>query len=182
MRPSTPHQRARNRGRSASLPPINRIAQEAPPSQLISHAPTANGRPQYARPGRRNDAAGRAGSLPALAAGLSAEELVELAVGIFVRVGILRRRLLARDVRPIRGVFPVHLEPALGVRFAVGDDRLDGAFGLADATIDALVGMDDEHVLALVEAIDGAYFDAVHILAADAGFGDDVSHGVASSP
>jgi hypothetical protein len=36
--------------------------------------------------------------------------------------------------------------------------------------------MDDEHVLALVEAIDRADLDAVHVLALDAVFGDDVSH------
>jgi len=37
--------------------------------------------------------------------------------------------------------------------------------------------MDDEHVLALVEAVDGADLDAVHVLAFDAGFSDDVRHG-----
>src|SRR5207248_4612244 len=58
------------------------------------------------------------------------------------------------------------------------DDRLDRAFGLADAAIDALVGMDDEHVLALVEAVDRTDLDAIHVLAANAGFGDDVSHGL----
>jgi hypothetical protein len=35
--------------------------------------------------------------------------------------------------------------------------------------------MDDEHVFALVEAIDGANFHAIHQLALDAGFIDDVS-------
>jgi hypothetical protein len=36
--------------------------------------------------------------------------------------------------------------------------------------------MDDEHVLALVEAIDGANLDAIHVFAADAVLGDDVGH------
>jgi hypothetical protein len=36
--------------------------------------------------------------------------------------------------------------------------------------------MDDQHVLALVEAVDGADFNAVGIFAFDAGFSDDVSH------
>jgi hypothetical protein len=36
--------------------------------------------------------------------------------------------------------------------------------------------MDHQHVLALVEAIDGADLDAIGVLALDAGFGDDVSH------
>src|SRR5207253_3949994 len=59
------------------------------------------------------------------------------------------------------------------------DDRLDRAFRLAHPAIDALVGMDDQHVLAFVEAIDRAHLDAIHILTADAGFGDDVGHDVA---
>jgi hypothetical protein len=40
--------------------------------------------------------------------------------------------------------------------------------------------MNDEHVVALVEAVDQANFDAVHILAFDAIFRDDEGHGVAS--
>jgi hypothetical protein len=36
--------------------------------------------------------------------------------------------------------------------------------------------MDDQHVLALVEAVDGADLNAVGIFAFDAGFSDDVSH------
>src|SRR3546814_19477683 len=36
--------------------------------------------------------------------------------------------------------------------------------------------MDHQHVLALVEADDGAELHAVHGLALDAGFGDDVGH------
>jgi hypothetical protein len=37
--------------------------------------------------------------------------------------------------------------------------------------------MDHEHVLALVETVDGAHLHAIHVFAADAGFGDDVGHG-----
>jgi hypothetical protein len=37
--------------------------------------------------------------------------------------------------------------------------------------------MDDEHVVALVEAIDGAHLDAIHVFAADAVIVDDVGHG-----
>jgi hypothetical protein len=37
-------------------------------------------------------------------------------------------------------------------------------------------GVDDEHVLALVEAVDGAYRDAIGDLALDAPFIDDVGH------
>jgi hypothetical protein len=36
--------------------------------------------------------------------------------------------------------------------------------------------MDHQHVLALVEAVDGADLNAIGILAFDAGFSDDVSH------
>jgi hypothetical protein len=36
--------------------------------------------------------------------------------------------------------------------------------------------MDHEHVVALVEAIDGADLDAIHVFALDAIFGDDVGH------
>jgi hypothetical protein len=38
--------------------------------------------------------------------------------------------------------------------------------------------MDDEHVFALVEAIDGANFNAIHQLALDAGFIDDIKSNV----
>ena len=63
-------------------------------------------------------------------------------------------------------------------RLAIGNDRFDRAFRLAHPAIDAFVGMDDEHVLALVEAIDRANLDAIHVFAADAGFSDDVGHDV----
>jgi hypothetical protein len=36
--------------------------------------------------------------------------------------------------------------------------------------------MDHEHVFTLVEAVHGADFDAIHVLALDASFGDDVGH------
>jgi hypothetical protein len=36
--------------------------------------------------------------------------------------------------------------------------------------------VNDEHVLALVEAIDRADLDAVHVFALDATFDDDISH------
>jgi hypothetical protein len=36
--------------------------------------------------------------------------------------------------------------------------------------------MNDEHILALVEAIHGAYFYAVHVFALNAILVDDVSH------
>jgi hypothetical protein len=36
--------------------------------------------------------------------------------------------------------------------------------------------MDDEHVLAFIETVDGTDLDAVHVLALDTGFGDDIGH------
>jgi hypothetical protein len=36
--------------------------------------------------------------------------------------------------------------------------------------------MDHQHVVAFVEAVDGADFNAIGIFAFDAGFSDDVSH------
>jgi hypothetical protein len=44
------------------------------------------------------------------------------------------------------------------------------------AVIDALVGVDYQHVFALVEAIHGADFDAVHVFAFDAIVVDDIGH------
>src|SRR5216683_1856880 len=117
------------------------------------------------------------GCLPS--AGVGVEELLELALDPSELIGILGRGLLAGDVRPGGGVIAIELQPLLRLPFAVGDDRLVRAFGLADAAIDAFVGMDDEHVLALIEAIDRAHLDAIHQLALDAGFSDDVGHGVA---
>lgn len=85
--------------------------------------------------------------------------------------GIPRRR----DVRPTLGVLGVDLDP-LSIRIiGVGDDGIDRALGLADAAIDALFRFDDQEVLALIEAIDGAHFDAVCVLARNARVGDDVS-------
>jgi hypothetical protein len=36
--------------------------------------------------------------------------------------------------------------------------------------------MDDEHVLAFIEAVDGANLDAVHVFALNAIVGDDIGH------
>jgi hypothetical protein len=38
--------------------------------------------------------------------------------------------------------------------------------------------MNDEDVLALVEAVDGADFDAIGVFASDTSFGHDISHAV----
>src|SRR5712692_2510009 len=109
---------------------------------------------------------------------LRSEVLLVLVGLVLVGVGVGRRRALARDVRPFHGELGVHLEPLLGLAVRLGPDRLRRALGLAHPAVDAFVRMDDEHVLALVEAIHRADLDAVHVLALDAVFGDDVGHGV----
>src|SRR5512139_1960521 len=107
-------------------------------------------------------------------AGVRVEELRELLGLVLERLGIGRRRALARDVRPLLRVLGIQLEPLLRLGVGIGHDRLGRALGLAHPAIDALVGMDDEHVGALVEAVHGAHFHAVHVLALDARFGDNV--------
>ncbi len=64
----------------------------------------------------------------------------------------------------------------VGRDVGVGEDRLGQALGHANAAIDALVRVNDEHVVADIEAVDGANLDAVHAFAFDAVVGDDVSH------
>ena len=55
---------------------------------------------------------------------------------------------------------------------------VDRALGDAQPAVDAFFGIDDQHVFAVAKGIDGTDFGAVRVLAQDAGFGDDVSHGV----
>ena len=56
------------------------------------------------------------------------------------------------------------------------ENRLDWALGHAGLTVDALVGVDVDHLVPLVEALDGAHHDAVGVLAGKTGLGDDVGH------
>src|SRR5215467_1125682 len=102
--------------------------------------------------------------------------LLELVGHPFPLLGIAGGLLLDRDVRPSLGIFRVDAEPLLEAGFGVRLDRLDRAFRLAYAAVDALVGVDDQHVFPLIETIDGAHLDAVHVLALDAIIVDDVGH------
>ena len=81
-----------------------------------------------------------------------------------------------RNIWPDFRVFRIQRQPFLKPWFGIRLDGIDGTFRFANATVDAFPGMDDEHVLALVEAVDGADLNAIGILAFDAGFSDDVSH------
>jgi hypothetical protein len=62
--------------------------------------------------------------------------------------------------------------PWLGIRL----DGFGGTFGLAHAAIDAFIGMNDQHVLALVETVDRADFNAIHVFAANAIVGHHIGH------
>jgi hypothetical protein len=102
-------------------------------------------------------------------------EILKLIRLTFPFFGIYRRVAFDRYIGPGFCVISVELEPLLGSVLGVGLDRFDRTFRLTYPTIDAFVGMDDEHVFALVETIDGAYLHAIHQLALDAGFIDDIS-------
>ena len=109
-------------------------------------------------------------------AGRFGEIFLELALDPIELLGVGGRVALDRDVWPGRRIFRVYFQPLIEVGLGVRLDRLGRAFGLADAAVDALVGVDDEHVLAFIEAVDGANLDAVHVFAADAVVRDDVGH------
>ena len=85
-----------------------------------------------------------------------------------------RGRFFDRNIWPDFRVFRIQRQPFLKPRLGVGLDRVDRAFRLADPAIDAFVRVDDEHVLALVEAVHGANLHAIHQLALDAAFVDNV--------
>src|SRR5437660_4867326 len=83
-------------------------------------------------------------------------------------------RFFDRNIWPDFRVFRIQRQPFLKPRLGVGLDRVDRALRLAHPAIDAFVRLDDEHVFALVEAVHGAHFDAVHSFAANATLVDDV--------
>src|SRR5207253_7236465 len=83
-------------------------------------------------------------------------------------------RFFDHNIWPDFRVFRIQRQPFLKPRPGVGLDRVDRAFRLTHPAIDAFVRVDDEHVLALVEAVHGAHFDAVHGFAANAALVDDV--------
>src|SRR5437588_3076799 len=117
-------------------------------------------------------------SPPSTAAALGAEILFVLVSGILEFIGVGGRRLLSRDIGPSGGEFAVQLEPSLSRGLAIGNDGFDRALRLAYPAIDALVRVDYQHVLTLVEAVDGANLHAIHIFATDACFCDNIGHGV----
>src|SRR4051812_15588547 len=102
--------------------------------------------------------------------------LLELVRHALPLVGVRRRRALARDVGPFRRILTVNFQPLLHAALGVRQNGIGRAFRLANPAIDALVGVDHQHVLTGIEAVDRADLHAIHILALDAGLGDDISH------
>ena len=84
----------------------------------------------------------------------------------------------AGDDRPAPGKFLVDLQvEVLTFKHIVARvDGVDRALGATRPAIDAFFVIDDQHVLAVAKGIDGPDFDAVRVLAEDAGFGVDMSH------
>src|SRR5471032_500560 len=107
---------------------------------------------------------------------LLAEILLKFVFFVFEIFGIRRGLTLAGNVRPLGRKGTIQLQPLLHALLRIGHDRAGRAFGLTDAAVDALVWIDDQHVFALVEAIHGADFDTVHVLALDASLGHDIGH------
>ena len=108
--------------------------------------------------------------------------LLELALDAVEFLGVGRRLLLFGNIGPGGRVFRVYIQPLVEAGLGIRLDRLGRAFGLAHAAIDTFVGVDDEHVLALIEAVDGANLDAVHVFALNAVVRDDVGHVRRKSP
>ncbi len=109
-------------------------------------------------------------------AGFGGEEFLELVFGIDKVIGVWKRAFLRRYIRPFIRIIAVDLKPLFEIGFGIGFDGLNRAFRFAHPAIDAFIGMDDEHVLAFVETVDGADFDAVRIFALYAALVDDIRH------
>src|SRR3984957_5182310 len=99
---------------------------------------------------------------------LFAEILFKLVFFVLEIVGVGGSLALAGDVRPVVGQAAVELQPLLQALFRIGQDRVGRALRFTHPAIDAFVGIDDKHVVTLVEAVHGADFNAVHVLALDA--------------
>src|SRR6185369_7863896 len=102
--------------------------------------------------------------------------LLELVRHALPLIGVRRRRALARYVGPFRRIFTVNFQPLFHAALGIRQDGIGRAFRLANPAVDAFVGVDHQHILAGVETVHRADLHAVHILALDAGLGDDISH------
>lgn len=63
-----------------------------------------------------------------------------------------------------------------GRHFILGADGVNGALRLAERAVDAFLGIDDEKILAFVEAVHGADFHAIGVLALNAVVDNDKGH------
>jgi hypothetical protein len=93
-------------------------------------------------------------------------------------LGVRRGILLLADDRPLLGELGIQLAEFFlaGGNLLLGVNGLDRAFRLAQSAIDALIGIDHEKIGTLVETVDRANLDAVHVFALDAAFGDYERH------
>ena len=99
-----------------------------------------------------------------------------LVLNISPFVGICGRGTFTCYVGPDFRVLPILFDPLFLIANRIGNYRLNRAFRFAHTAIDAFIGMDNEHVFALVETINGAHLDAIHVLTFDTVFIDDVGH------
>src|SRR5262245_58731775 len=91
-------------------------------------------------------------------------KILLLAGDAFPSLMVSRRLLLRGYIGPFFCVFGVESQPFLKPRLGVRLDRLNRTLRLAHPAVDAFVRMDHQHVLALVEAVDGTNFHAIHQL------------------
>ncbi len=104
------------------------------------------------------------------------KEFLELVLVVDKVIGVWRRVLFRRDIRPFFRIIAINLKPLFQIRFGIGLDGLHRAFRFAYAAIDAFIRVDDQHVLAFVETVDRAHFDAVSVFALYAVLVDDIRH------
>ena len=71
----------------------------------------------------------------------------------------------------------LHVDGPLTWYVGIGNNRVIRILRLAGAAIDSLGRVDVVLILTLVNAVDGANFDATCVLCVDAGLNDDVGHG-----
>ena len=125
---------------------------------------------------RRRAVFGPGGRAELGAAWITAEKLVVFVRDILPFIGISGIGLFARNIGPGYGIFSVKFQPAFSRRLAIWNDCLDWAFRLTYSAVDAFIGVNNQHVLTLVETVNGADLHTIHIFAADARFCDNIGH------
>lgn len=110
--------------------------------------------------------------------GIRREEFFKLAFHTLKVLAVCRAFAIYSDVWPLFGILRIYLEPLFKIRawLCVRFDRIGRAFGFTHATVNTLVWMDNQHVFTLVETINRANFNAIHIFALNAFIVDDIGH------